>query len=282
MKTRLFLAGLCAGIAFLGACDDSDDDKPGDAVEKAFRQKYPQATRVDWENHGKFREVDFVLNSNDYEAWYNDDAEWLQTEYEVSYTSIPAAVKELVKNDINHPSSAWSPDPEVKLLERKNYPNWYGVELKNGNQEVTIWSDAEGFRSLTVTDDLDRNEAPQAIRTFIAQQYPQGYYEEVDVLEDNSYVVNLLHGKEVKQVYFTSTPAWNYTEWPVPEEELPAAVQNTLEGNAYAGYSVKSATYQEYPNNLSYYHITLENTESPTGPTLTAKIKADGSLVLAN
>lgn len=282
MKTRLLLTGLCAGIAFLGACNDSDDDKPGDAVEKAFRQKYPTATRVEWDNHGKFREADFVLNGSDYEAWYNDDAEWLQAEHDVNYTAIPAAVKNVVENSINYPSTTWRPDPEVKLLERRNYPDWYGVELENGKQEVTIWSDAEGFRSLTVTRDLSGNEVPQAIRTTIARQYPQGYYEEVEMLDDNSYWVNLLHGKEVKQVYFTATPTWNYTEWPVPAAELPAAVQETLKGNAYTGYSVKSAAYQEHPDNLSYYAITLENTEHPTSSILVAKIKADGSLVLAD
>lgn len=273
MKTKLFLLGLCASIAFLGACDDSDDDKPETAVDNAFHAQYQGATHVEWGNHGSFREVDFKIQGVDYEAWYTHDAAWLQTEHEVAYATIPEVVKTLVSQDINYPSNTWRPDYEAELLERRNYLDWYAVELN-----VTFWSDAKGLQHRIVTHDLSGKEIPQEIVNTINNKYPGSYYEDVEVLDDNSYWVNLFHGKEVKQVYFTAAKTWDYTEWEVPANELPGAVQTTLKGEAYADYSVEVATYQERLSD-GYYYIMLKNPALPDAKPLIAKIHKDGSLV---
>ncbi|MDE5612150.1 MAG: hypothetical protein K2I90_09060, partial [Odoribacter sp.] len=92
---------------------------------------------------------------------------------------------------------------------------------------------------------------------------------------------NMLSDREVKQVYFNSSAVWTYTAWPVTTGDLPLAVQQFLTGNAYEGYAIKSAEYQQHPDK-AYYRVVLENTEYPGSPTLQVKVDAEGNPVLAN
>jgi len=78
------------------------------------------------------------LNGREYEAWFNTSGIWLQAEYAVTYTSVPAAIKDFIANSIDYPPTLWTPDAATEVLERKNYPDWYAVELENGANEVTI------------------------------------------------------------------------------------------------------------------------------------------------
>ena len=105
MKTRLIvvLLGFLGSGMFVACRDDAsdkDDDRPGKAVELAFQAKYPGATGVEWESKGVFREADFTLNGREYEAWFNTSGIWLQAEYAVTYTSVPAAIKDFIANSI--------------------------------------------------------------------------------------------------------------------------------------------------------------------------------------
>ena len=140
MKTRLIvvLLGFLGSGMFVACRDDAsdkDDDRPGKAVELAFQAKYPGATGVEWESKGVFREADFTLNGREYEAWFNTSGIWLQAEYAVTYTSVPAAIKDFIANSIDYPPTLWTPDAATEVLERKNYPDWYAVELENGANE---------------------------------------------------------------------------------------------------------------------------------------------------
>ena len=108
MKTRLIvvLLGFLGSGMFVACRDDAsdkDDDRPGKAVELAFQAKYPGATGVEWESKGVFREADFTLNGREYEAWFNTSGIWLQAEYAVTYTSVPAAIKDFIANSIDYP-----------------------------------------------------------------------------------------------------------------------------------------------------------------------------------
>lgn len=283
MKSRLLFAFISfIAISALSACHDDDSDRknddPGKIVESAFWSKYPQATRVKWEKKGNLREADFVLNGRDYEAWFNASGTWLQAEYSLPYTAIPSAVKELITNNINYPPTRWTPDQSVEVLERKNYPDWYIVELENGANEVTIWSDAEGYRSMEVAEDYSGNDIPQAIRSFMASTYSQGYIYEVEELVGGGYEANLLDGNEAKQVYFDRTMSWLYTEWPVLLAEVPEVVQAVLNTPAYQDFTVRNVSYQQYAKG-DRYHFILKSKTLPAAD-IRLDVDLNGNIIL--
>lgn len=272
-------------IIFLPACknDDSHKDEenqfPAQSVETAFWAKYPAASSVEWEWAGVFQKAGFVLNSVDYEAWYNVSGVWLQTEYPAVYTNLPSAVKDYLANSINYPPTMWTPQQSVEVLERNGYPLWYEVELKNGNREVTVGLDEEAYEHYEAAEDFDGKEVPQRIRNFLALNYKNGWVTEGMKLENGSYVINLLYGNEVRQVNFDPSFGWVNTEWPVSPGDLPAAVQAALKKEAYAGYTIKSAKYQQYPEK-EYYRIILQNTGLPGNPIMKVNLNAGGVPVL--
>lgn len=265
------------------ACSKSDSDTefPSSAAETAFRAKYPTASAVEWERAGVFYKVEFVMEARDYDAWYTVSGKWLQTEYSVNYASLPAVIKKYAAGSINYPSSEWIPDLSAEVVERLNYPLWYGVELEKGKEEVTLWTDAQIHNHFDAVEDFDRDQLPQSVRGFLASNEADGWVTEGLKLADGSYVVNLLSGNAVKQVYFSRTQEWTYTAWPVVTGDLPEAVRVALQGNAYAGYTIRGAEYRQYAGK-AYYHVVLESTENPGGPTLLVNIDASGNLVLAN
>ena len=283
MKTNGFIFGaLIAALATACGSSNSDDNgNPGfpiPVVERAFLAKYPAAANVKWEKKGSFSQVDFTLNQVEYEAWYNASGKWLQSEHSVVYTALPIEVKEYVANNLNYPPATWRPEMYATVLERLDYPDWYGVELEQGKEEVTLWTDQDIFRHWDVIADFDGNDVPQAIRSFISVSYKNGYITEVGKLSDASYVVNLLDGETVKEVYFNSTMAWQYTEWPVLLEKVPQVVKSVLDNPAYDMFTVKSVSYQQYPSR-GWYHFVLKETVAP-GRDMTLNIDGEGNIVL--
>lgn len=285
MKTRMymfiFLLTLGVGIARCSSNNNSDDEDtrlPTQAVETAFWAKYSSASSVQWEQEGRFQKAEFVWNNKNYEAWYNLSGIWLQAEYSSTYSALPSAVKDLIANSINYPPTSWTPDVSVEVLERKDYAVWYGIELKNGAQQVMIWSDENGYQSKAVEEDFDGSDAPQAISSFVATNYSQGFVTEVWQLVNASYEVNLLDENEVKQVYFDRSMNWIYTEWAVALADVPQVVKAVLNGSAYQGYTVRMVSYQQY-SSKSYYHFILKQT-SGAGADTNVNIDSNGNIVL--
>lgn len=282
MKSRLIvvlLGLLCSGIFVACHDDDSDqDDMPGKAVELAFQAKYPGATGVKWESKGVFREADFNLNGREYEAWFNTSGVWLQAEYTVAYSSIPAAVKDFVANSIDYPATLWTPDASTEVLERKNYPDWYAVELENGADEVTVWADDEAYLHRIVVEDYSGDDIPQTILAFVTQNYKQALLTEVGKWPDGTFQANMLDGDGVRQIYFDRSMNWQYTEWPVLFSEIPVVVKEVLNSSAYENYTVRSVDYRQYPQG-DRYHFILTPKQQP-GLDTTLNVDLQGNIIL--
>lgn len=284
MKTQgIFILAVALTAAVLGCSNDKSDQEdqvklPTLAVETAFWQKYSGASSVEWEAAGDFQKAEFEMNAADYEAWFTISGLWLQAKNSSVYTNLPSSVKDYVANSINYPPTIWTPRQETEVLERAVYPVFYGVELKNGENEVEIWCDEEAFRHVEVIEDYDGKDIPPMISSFIAGHYPKGWIVEVWKLANGESIAHMLDADKVKQVYFTSAMDWNYTEWPVLPNDLPAAVKEALQGNAYEGFTVKSAMFQQHQRK-EYYYIVLQQTDL-SGPTTSVRIDAQGGIVI--
>ena len=153
-------------------------------------------------------------------------------------------------------------DAATEVLERKNYPDWYAVELENGANEVTIWADAEAYLHRAVVEDYSGNDIPQTILTFVTQNYKQALLTEVGKWSDGAYQANMLDGNEAKQIYFDRSMNWQYTEWPVLFSEVPAVVKEVLNSTAYENYTVRSVDYRQFPQG-DRYHFVLTPKQQP-------------------
>lgn len=158
MKTKIqFLAMLLiATIAFM-ACD-KDDDITSVPVEisQAFNNKYPHATNVEWERKGNYYVADFRMDGKDFDAWFEDDGNWVMTEMDITWNNLP----ETVQTSFNASEYASWRIEDVDLLEYPLTPMEYVIEVEQGEKEVQLFYSETGnllrTRDVTNKDDTHR------------------------------------------------------------------------------------------------------------------------------
>ena len=95
MKTRFYsILMAVACIIGLQSCDNDDDNlRVSPELQKAFLDKYPAATRVEWETKAGYYVADFYDNASEASAWFTPAGVWCMTETDVLYVGLPEAVK---------------------------------------------------------------------------------------------------------------------------------------------------------------------------------------------
>lgn len=284
MKLKMtFIAILSVCLWGLTSCSSSNNDEIGDGtsipervVEAAFLAKYPGATDARWEAKGNFRKVDFELADVGYEAWFSKSGTWLQGEHSIVYESLPAVVKLSIVNSVNYPPTSWMPDNSVEMLEILHFPIWYGVELKNGNQDVTLWIDGDGNETKDVVEDYSGREVPALISSFISKEYPQAVTVEVEKLTNSTFEATILDSERVKIVFFERTYIWDHTAWFVTQAETPQVVLDALSGEAFADYTIQQILYQQYSSGDRYHFLLVKSGSAA----ITVNIDTAGNVIL--
>lgn len=118
MRKILFALISVATLALVG-CDDNYT--PSVSLDKAFKDRYPTATQVEWEREHGHRVADFYINGQECEAWYTRDGRWVMTLFDIEYSDLPAAVKaafevELAPRRLWMMSSAWSATMPIRSI----------------------------------------------------------------------------------------------------------------------------------------------------------------------
>ncbi len=62
-------------------------------VTTAFKEKYPEATRVSWEDRISNFQAKFVMDDVTYEARFDKNGNWQETEKDMKFDDLPDAVK---------------------------------------------------------------------------------------------------------------------------------------------------------------------------------------------
>ena len=64
------------------------------SVTEAFKEKYPQATSIEWKDKVTSFAASFQDNGKQYEARFNSKGEWQETEVMINEEEMPETVKE--------------------------------------------------------------------------------------------------------------------------------------------------------------------------------------------
>jgi hypothetical protein len=92
MKTSILIFAATLLFCFT-ACGQSGKDAPA-SVKSAFSQKFSGATSVKWGRESdKEWEAEFQMGGKKYSANFDNDGVWMETEYQVTVSELPAAVK---------------------------------------------------------------------------------------------------------------------------------------------------------------------------------------------
>ena len=267
----LMIAALVCGPLLFASCDDDDNNdkiNPDSAVERAFDNKYPDAKSVNWEREDGYVKADFRDGSEEAEAWFDEQGNWLLTETDLPYNALPAALQESFKAGIY---GAWQVD-DVDKLERPDSGTVYVLDVESGEKEVTLHYTESGILLKEYGDVITNNGnntnpvepghkptvTPTAIKDEIAKLYPGSTIFEIDP-DNGGTEVDILHDNIHKEVWFDSSNTWLYTEWEIRQQAVPQEVLTAL-NKSYGSYRVEEVHAIQKSEGL-YYEFELESAD---------------------
>ena len=112
MKNLLIkAAAVILALSSLAGCskDDNHDDFSNipEEVKADFKNRFPSATKVEWEFIANTLKADFVMENTDYEAFWKNSTSWnwIRTEKDVNITKTP--LPSAVQNYLNTEFAGW-------------------------------------------------------------------------------------------------------------------------------------------------------------------------------
>lgn len=250
---KLFPIFILSLLAFVGCSDDDDKSIPlNDSIVQFIDAKYPGAKirHAEHESNGLI-EVEVLHDGKWKDIYFNSANEWVYTSWDVRVADLPAVVKNAVV--------AAYPDfriDDADFVERGS-ETFYEIEIEKGGVDMFIFVSPEG--ELLNTSGGEPGSRPQltdAMRSFIEEKYPGAVIEDYGNNANGLFEVDVYHENKEKDVYFDRDGNWVETNWDVPADYLPDAVNQAL-AVAYPQFFVDDADYVERPEIL-YYEIELE------------------------
>ncbi len=133
-KSILTAVSICLLSAFAYA-----GNAPG-AVQKAFEQKFPNATGATWDKENTHNyEASFTWKGVKYSANFSDTGEWLETESPFSFNELPDKVQAAF-----NASQKGVTIKAVSKIETSKGVMKYEVEIKHGVKTVELFYTPDG------------------------------------------------------------------------------------------------------------------------------------------
>ena len=242
-------------VAFC-SCKNSSYTPPQNVVN-AFKTKYPSANRVEWEVKNTYQVAEFHINFIEAEAWFNNDGQWVMTESNVRYSSLPVVIRNSFESG---EYGKWEVE-DVDKLERTGMETIYIIEVELGEQEDALHYLENGTLVKTLMDNDSRGyqpeSAPQVVLQFIRQKYPQANIVEID--QDKGLLkIDIIDNQIMKEVVFNHQNQWVVTTWEIWQNNVPANVMNVLKNSSYANYRIDDIDYEERADGSLVYIFEVE------------------------
>lgn len=266
MKKIVFWAMMTLGVVSLQSCDKDDDDRlqVSANLQEAFDTRYPNVSRVDWEQKGQFYEAEFVDNGYENKAWFTPDGAWVMTEYDLRFTQLPQAVQDAFKAGAY---ASWKVD-DVDKIEKTDGSVTYVIEVESGEKEyeLTYLEDGTLIRENTEWGDHLPVAPGQTadVKALVMEKYPQAVI--LDIEEDRRGIeVEIRDGGRQKEVFYqqdaSGTLTWEYTMYEISRYEmssLPDGVSQALAALTSSGMRVDDVDFYESARG-NYYLVEVEN-----------------------
>jgi len=264
MKMRLCMSMLMMGaLAFSGCNDDDDSIQVSAEFQSAFQALYPDVTQVSWEREAGYYYVADFWNGEmnaEAEAWFDEMARWQMTITEINYNGLPEAVKEA------HAAgeySTWRVD-DVDVVERPEMETVYVLDVESGNLEYDLYYTGDGTLVKTVVDNGNNDpvnyipgNVSSTINEFIAATYPSARIVEID-RKNTAIEVDIIDGNVHREVVFSLTAEWKYTQTEFRMADLPQTVIKAFIESQYNRYSVDDIDFYNTPDG-DFYIFELES-----------------------
>lgn len=258
---KKYLLALLAGLFLFSftACNDDDDDDsflPNAVITKAFKSKFPHASKTTWKTKKDYSVAKFINDGYEIDAWFNQNGllYMTKTEFE-SLNDIPdVAVREAFNNSIY---SKWKVD-DVDYIDRLNIEGIYIIEVEQGEEELDLIFSKEGVLIKAIPDDNDNeyedyvpNEKILAIIELVKVKYPHAQIVETDV-EDGFIEIEIIENNIVKEVVYDYKSAWVNTNYDVKKAEVEEIVLATI-NKEYPGYEIDDI--EKYETSTGVYYL---------------------------
>lgn len=148
-KFRLYLLASLLLAFSATACADGLPSK----VETAFKNMYPKASDVEWEQIGGYYTAEFVMNNNEIDVWFDPNGEWVMTTNDVeSLEKVPVPVAEAFMKSIW--ASMRLKDVRIGTFPKHSTVILIEVEGYNSDEEFQLFysPDGELIKSMNVSE----------------------------------------------------------------------------------------------------------------------------------
>jgi hypothetical protein len=283
MKNFLILTALFSMI-FLSACSQKN---PPENVKKEFTQKFADAKSVKWESEEANEwEAEFKISGKEMSACFDNSGKWLETEAEVSVKDLPSAVANTLKTNFSGfkaDEASTIENPEMKGFEialknkREEMTVIIGTDgtvLKkesaeeNKEEAVSGKNEKEDNESDEATEGKELKETgekeglkeegereelkvPENFLTTFKQKFPEATEVVWGSESENEWEAEFTMKGKKMSASFDVSPVWTSTETVITEEELPAAVLNTLKAE-FKGYKKGLMEIYESPDTKGF------------------------------
>lgn len=265
MKKIVFWAMMTLGVVSLQSCDKDDDNRlqVSANLQEAFDTRYPNVSRVDWEQNGQFYEAEFVDNGYENKAWFTPDGTWVMTEYDLRFTQLPQAVQDAFKAGVY---ASWKVD-DVDKIEKADTSVIYVIEVESAGKEyeLTYLEDGTLIRENAEWEDHIpvAPEQTSEVKDLVKAKYPQAVI--LDIEEEKGGIeVEIRDGGRQKEVYYKLADgvlSWIHTTYEIEEREhttLPEGVRQVLADLSGSGMVIDDVDFFETATG-NYYRVEVED-----------------------
>lgn len=279
MNARItFLSMMATAGLFLASCDDDDDKwQPDYQITSAFEERYPNASRVEWEREYDYYVADFRENGVEKEAWFSYDGTWVMTETDLRQADLPEVIRTALNETEYTEANGWYVD-DVDKLERLDMETIYilDAEQRRTGIDMDLYFAEDGTFIKAISDEFgNQGQYVPSTPTDQAKDFITEKYGNVPILDYDTdrtgneirYEVDILHEGISKEVHFDEKYTWLYTSWDIWYRNeanngiMDAAVKTTLETllkGEYSNYRVDDVDYRENSNGTDTYVVELD------------------------